>query len=670
MHGSRRVPLRSGAAAVAAVVVALVAGPAAPLGATAPAGPVPATATRAAPPGPPAAAAADRTLPVNRVHGLVVDPATGRIVVSGDDAVSVRHPDGSEAATFDGLGDPQEITVHDGTAYVLLHDDPTILVIDVAGATEVARWDLGTEGAVMGLAVASGRVWTTAVVVEPDQTQLVSVDLATGAVLLGRSRTWSPMRLTVSPTDPSLLAGVGVARVQEGGDGQVRLIDVDTGDVVARPSLVPFPADVAFAADGSTVHVAASYSAVHHEYRVPDLSRGRISYVAGTYPSAVSTSSRAGGLVAVGSSNTGTAPDVVVFRQGVPAPVATFARPTDDGGQLARAAVALTPLADAVWAADEWIADRTRPAELRVVALAPAPGAPTPQVLGTRGGATIELAGTALGRSTATIGGQPAETVRSAPGALALRAPALPGGSAPVVVTNGAGRAAPAAAPALVVDLGPHGDAHALADAMARAFLRRPATAAEAAAEDARLAGGGAVGALPLRLAAEPAFSRHRAPLVRLYQAVFLRPPDTAGLAFWLARMEGGQTLDSVAAAFAGTPEFRGRYGALGDAAFVDRTYANVLGRAPDADGRAYWVDQLARGVSRGRVTLQVSASPEYRARVADQVALISVAVGVLGRTPTQAELTAALARIAAGGTLVAEATRLVRSAPPAGSAR
>ena len=55
------------------------------------------------------------------------------------------------------------------------------------------------------------------------------------------------------------------------------------------------------------------------------------------------------------------------------------------------------------------------------------------------------------------------------------------------------------------------------------------------------------------------------------------------------------------------------RYGALDDAQFVNLLYANVLGRAPDAGGLAFWVGELdAARRTRGRVMLGYSESAEY----------------------------------------------------------
>jgi len=101
--------------------------------------------------------------------------------------------------------------------------------------------------------------------------------------------------------------------------------------------------------------------------------------------------------------------------------------------------------------------------------------------------------------------------------------------------------------------------------------------------------------------------------IYRLYRAYFLREPDDAGFAYWYLDVAKGASLDKVSDVFAGSSEFRTRYGSIDDAHFVALVYQNVLGRAADAGGRSYWVARMAGGLSRGRVMRFFSESSEYR---------------------------------------------------------
>jgi hypothetical protein len=105
------------------------------------------------------------------------------------------------------------------------------------------------------------------------------------------------------------------------------------------------------------------------------------------------------------------------------------------------------------------------------------------------------------------------------------------------------------------------------------------------------------------------------AQILRLYLAYFGRPPDEAGLAYWTDQRRKGASLSTVSASFAGSDELTARYGGTSDAGFVGLVYANVLDRAPDAGGQAYWIAQLAAGLSRGDLMLYFSESPEFAIR-------------------------------------------------------
>ncbi len=120
-------------------------------------------------------------------------------------------------------------------------------------------------------------------------------------------------------------------------------------------------------------------------------------------------------------------------------------------------------------------------------------------------------------------------------------------------------------------------------------------------------------------------------PVVRLYEAIYLRDPDTAGLAYWEGELRSGrQTINRMAEVVARNAEFRARYGTLSDTAFVAKVYDLVLGRAPSADDTAYWTGELRRGQGRGRMVLLFSGSAEYKTRSHDRVTVILARYGML----------------------------------------
>jgi RHS repeat-associated protein len=94
------------------------------------------------------------------------------------------------------------------------------------------------------------------------------------------------------------------------------------------------------------------------------------------------------------------------------------------------------------------------------------------------------------------------------------------------------------------------------------------------------------------------------------YQQFLGRAPDAAGLAYWVGKMQNGLTDEQLEAGFIGSPEYYTHSGGTNQA-WVDAMYNNLLGRAPDAGGDAYWIQQLAHGANRTSVAFGFAASSE-----------------------------------------------------------
>jgi hypothetical protein len=98
----------------------------------------------------------------------------------------------------------------------------------------------------------------------------------------------------------------------------------------------------------------------------------------------------------------------------------------------------------------------------------------------------------------------------------------------------------------------------------------------------------------------------------RLYQAAFNRVPDHGGLGFWIYTLDNGTSLLQVADQFIRSAEFSALYGTnLTDTDFLTKLYNNVLHRAPDAGGLAFWLDTLQQGQSRAAVLVSFAESTE-----------------------------------------------------------
>ena len=124
------------------------------------------------------------------------------------------------------------------------------------------------------------------------------------------------------------------------------------------------------------------------------------------------------------------------------------------------------------------------------------------------------------------------------------------------------------------------------------------------------------------------------APVIRLYLGYFLRIPDYGGLTYWIDKVRAGTKLDAAATQFANSREFIKSYGPLDNPAFVTKIYQLLFNRAPDAAGLAYWVERLDNGASRGWVMRQMCESTEYQRKTRSQVRVIQVYTAMLKRSP------------------------------------
>ena len=111
----------------------------------------------------------------------------------------------------------------------------------------------------------------------------------------------------------------------------------------------------------------------------------------------------------------------------------------------------------------------------------------------------------------------------------------------------------------------------------------------------------------------------------RLYQAAFHRTPDTPGLSYWTNSLDHGMDLTSVAANFTASSEFKSVFGdpaTLSTSKYLDMLYLNILGRAPDAAGKAYWADQIdGHGFGRDSTLALFSESAENKVLVGVAIA-------------------------------------------------
>lgn len=104
-----------------------------------------------------------------------------------------------------------------------------------------------------------------------------------------------------------------------------------------------------------------------------------------------------------------------------------------------------------------------------------------------------------------------------------------------------------------------------------------------------------------------------------IYRAAFDRTPDLEGLGYWIRELDRGQDFGAVvAASFIASEEFIRLNGAnTSNTQFVNLLYQNVLHRAGEPDGVAYWLSELNAGGARSNMLASFAVSAENVSNVA-----------------------------------------------------
>ncbi len=98
-----------------------------------------------------------------------------------------------------------------------------------------------------------------------------------------------------------------------------------------------------------------------------------------------------------------------------------------------------------------------------------------------------------------------------------------------------------------------------------------------------------------------------------LYRSVLHREPDSGGLATWVRHLERGQKRGWVVSRFLFSQEYRSHRSSNRN--FVRDCYQAILGREPDKGGWSHWSAKLDRGQSRESIVQGFLASQEYHSR-------------------------------------------------------
>jgi Domain of unknown function (DUF4214) len=123
--------------------------------------------------------------------------------------------------------------------------------------------------------------------------------------------------------------------------------------------------------------------------------------------------------------------------------------------------------------------------------------------------------------------------------------------------------------------------------------------------------------------------------IIKVYSAVLGRMPEYAGFRYWVSVLNSGVDPLAVVGGFIGSPEYQQRFGNPDNGGFVTLMYQNVLGRAPDPQGLAFWTNELNTGLQT-RTTLMYSfiISAEFDNNIRNPAYALLLYLGFLARDP------------------------------------
>lgn len=125
----------------------------------------------------------------------------------------------------------------------------------------------------------------------------------------------------------------------------------------------------------------------------------------------------------------------------------------------------------------------------------------------------------------------------------------------------------------------------------------------------------------------------------KLYVAYFSRPADPAGLAFWANQLQvNANAYQDIAQAFSTSAEYQATYGGLANRAVVAEVYENLFSRAGETAGIDFWTNALNTGaLNIGNVVTGIAAGAQNNDKIAFN-AKVGVSTLFTNRIDTDAE--------------------------------
>ncbi|GLQ17177.1 DUF4214 domain-containing protein [Maritalea porphyrae] len=124
--------------------------------------------------------------------------------------------------------------------------------------------------------------------------------------------------------------------------------------------------------------------------------------------------------------------------------------------------------------------------------------------------------------------------------------------------------------------------------------------------------------------------------ITQIYVGYYDRAPDPVGLQYWIGRLNDGMSVADIAQSFSVQDESTAKYpylvtpDVISPKSFINDIYQNLFNRAPDAEGEAYWLAQLAGGTPVGEMIIDIISGAKDDDTNKDKTMLDNkVAVGI-----------------------------------------
>lgn len=140
-----------------------------------------------------------------------------------------------------------------------------------------------------------------------------------------------------------------------------------------------------------------------------------------------------------------------------------------------------------------------------------------------------------------------------------------------------------------------------------------------------------------------PEFSESVSSILKLFYTALGRTPNPDGLAYWLEQYHQGDSLEHITASIVNSDEFQNNFASLDNGDFIEQLYQVAFNRSADQEGKDAWLDAMENGLTRAEMVQLFAASDELSYYKDSEIKVLLDYYGILNIRPSQEEIDAAL---------------------------